>query len=68
MKSTLVIEANSKEQINSLLLFLKEMGLKVMIIEDEKENQAISMVSEPSLAEAWNSKEDDRWDKIFQDK
>lgn len=68
MKNTLVIETDNEAQIASLLLFLKEVGIKASLIKKDTDNLSISMVSEPSLAEAWSSKEDQRWDEIYSTK
>jgi len=67
MKRTVVIEADTSEQINALLKFLKEVGIKVSVLYDRTDDLALSVVSEPSLNEAWDSKEDERWDELYGD-
>ena len=66
MKSTLVIESATRKQIDTLLLFLKELGINASIAEsDDIDVNSLSIVSETSLAEAWNSEEDEQWDKLY---
>jgi hypothetical protein len=62
MKTTIVITNDSKEKIELLIKVAKEMGITVESVPPVDE---VTVVSEPSLAEAWNSKEDERWDKLY---
>ncbi|MFT4155354.1 hypothetical protein [Parafilimonas sp.] len=65
MKNTFIIQTAAQSQTNALLSFLKGMGIKISVAYSEDvDTHSLSMVSEPSLAEAWNSKEDERWDEI----
>lgn len=70
MRNTLIIETATQKQIETLLSFLKEIGIKASVVSTEysEETQPLTMVSEPSLGEAWNSKEDERWDNIYSNK
>ncbi|HEY0262371.1 MAG TPA: hypothetical protein VGB95_05050 [Chitinophagales bacterium] len=67
MKNTVVIESATTKQIDALLAFLKELGIKATVTNTEysEDMHALSIVSEPSLAEAWDSKEDERWDELY---
>jgi len=62
MKTNLLIQSASKRKIDLLLQVAKEMGI---LIEKISPTDEATAVSEPSLAEAWNSKEDDRWDELY---
>jgi hypothetical protein len=62
MKTVLSIVTETEDKIDLLIRVAEEMGLKV----ERKNTKDISfLVSEASLAEAWNSPEDTRWDEAF---
>lgn len=63
MKTVLSIVSDSEDKVDLLVRIAEEMGLTVerKILEDEMS----FLVSEPSLAEAWNSPEDAKWDEAF---
>jgi hypothetical protein len=65
MKTTLTIETTNRSQLETMLLFLKEVGISVHIDKEEANDTNLSSVNELSLAEAWNSPEDDIWDVIY---
>lgn len=63
MKALLTIDTDKTDKIDLLVRIAVEMGLKV-----ERTTVADDLsflISEPSLAEAWNSPEDARWDEAF---
>ena len=62
MKTTIVVSNSSKEKIELLIKVAREMGITVEAMPAVDE---VTIVSEPSLSEAWNSKEDERWDKAY---
>lgn len=62
MKTVLSIVTETADKIDLLIRVAEEMGLKV----ERKNTDDLSfLVSEASLAEAWNSPEDARWDDAF---
>ncbi len=64
---TVTFSSNSKAKIAQLKKLAREIGISP-VKKKKKYVQAvdeISIVSEPSLAEAWNSKEDERWDELY---
>lgn len=69
MKATITFESATIEKLNMLIRIAEAIGIKVM--NDKKEIHAysnepdVSIVSEPSLAEAWDSEEDNRWDELY---
>jgi len=65
VSTTFHIEAKSRTQLVAVLRFLREMGMEVTEHYPEPDTHQLSMVSEPSLAEAWLSEEDDRWDELY---
>ena len=62
MKAKIIIESGSKRKVELLIKVAEEMGLTV---KPDFPIDEITVVSEPSLKEAWNSKEDERWDKLY---
>ncbi|MCG3166720.1 MAG: hypothetical protein POELPBGB_02501 [Bacteroidia bacterium] len=64
---TVTFSSNSKAKIEQLKKLAREIGI-TPVKKSKKYVQPvdeISIVSEPSLAEAWNSKEDERWDELY---
>lgn len=67
MKATIIIEA-AQSKIDLLITIAHEMGISVINTGDYKiATDEITQVSEPSLSEAWDSEEDARWDKLYQE-
>lgn len=62
MKTVLSIVTETEDKIELLIRVAEEMGLQV---ERKNTNDLSFLVSEASLAEAWNSSEDARWDEAF---
>ena len=68
MKTTLQVETNEPEKISLLIKVAKEMGIEISRTDTSYSENIInelSSVSEPSLSEAWKSKEDERWDELY---
>lgn len=66
MKTTLTIETSNRSQIETMLRFLKEVGIKAWVTyQQDADETPVSTVSEPSLAEAWLSEEDKQWDELY---
>jgi hypothetical protein len=67
MKTKLEIETNSPDKILLLIKVAKEMGIDIKETGNNYHsvNDEVSIVSEPSLSEAWLSKEDERWDNLY---
>lgn len=63
-----MIETETNEQMESLLQFLNKVGIKTSVVYDRTEDLAISIVSEASLSEGWNSKTDEQWDELYNPK
>jgi hypothetical protein len=61
-KTTIIVKTDSDEKLALLLKVAREMGI---MAEPQIPVDEVTIVSEPSLAEAWNSKEDQRWDKLY---
>jgi predicted AAA+ superfamily ATPase len=64
---TVTFSSNSKAKIEQLKKLAREIGISP-VKKAKKYVQPvdeISIVSEPSLAEAWSSKEDERWDELY---
>lgn len=62
MKATILIETDSAEKLTLLIRVAREMGITII---PKFPVDEVTVVSEPSLAEAWKSKEDARWDKLY---
>lgn len=62
MKTVLSIVTETSDKVELLIRVAEEMGLKVERKDTEK---PYFLVSEASLAEAWDSPEDARWDNAF---
>lgn len=62
MKTTIFIETDSPEKLALLIKVAREMGITVV---PQYPVDEVTIVSEPSLGEAWNSKEDKRWDELY---
>ena len=62
MKALLSIETETAEKLNLLMRVAEEMG---MAVEAKAEIDPLTLISEGSLAEDWNSPEDERWDESF---
>ena len=68
MKTTLIIETSTRSQLETMLRFLKEVGIKAWVAyEQDADDTPISMASEQSLGEAWLSEEDKQWDELYPD-
>ncbi len=67
----LTIKVKSQKVYDSLMKIIK--SLNIEIVSEKKETKkvkkpktdAVSLLSQKSLAEDWNSKEDDAWDKAL---
>jgi hypothetical protein len=65
----LVLKSKSRSKLDLIQKVANEMGVKT-----ERSGKAkklvdeVTLVSEASLAEAWDSKEDQRWDKLYKKK
>lgn len=64
---TVTFSSNSKAKIEQLKKLAREIGIRPVknLKKYVQPVDEISIVSEPSLAEAWNSKEDERWDELY---
>ena len=65
MEYTIKIE--DKNVYDSLVKFLKSIGIKILSAEKQYEVKiaGISLLSEKALADEWSSKEDENWDKVL---
>lgn len=65
----LTVNIEDKKVYRSLVQFLKSLQIAVLsekIKQTEKTKvDAISLLSEKSLADEWNSQEDEQWDKVL---
>ena len=63
------ITINSEKETSFFLTLLNKFdfinSVRIAKKPDRKRPDAITLLSEKSLAEEWNSKEDERWDKIL---
>lgn len=62
----LTINIENKNVYQSLTQFLHSIGIKT--ISEKKKRKIIdevTLISENALAEEWNSKEDEKWDKVL---
>jgi len=67
MKATIIIEA-AQSKIALLISIAHEMGISIISTGQYKiATDEVSHVSEPSLSEAWDSEEDNRWDSLYRD-
>jgi hypothetical protein len=65
----LVLKSKSRSKLDLIQKVAMEMGVKAeRSAKGKKLVDEVTLVSETSLAEAWNSKEDDRWDEIYKKK
>jgi hypothetical protein len=65
MKATITVES-AQSKIDLLLSIAKEMGISILNTgQYQSDVDELSHVSEPSLSEAWDSKEDERWDDLY---
>jgi hypothetical protein len=64
---TVVLKSSSRSKINLLLQIARELNISIVRKKGKRKNSAdeTTMLSEESLAEAWNSPEDERWDKLY---
>ncbi len=64
---TIILSSNSKSKIGLLVQLAKELGVKTSQPKKKSKRRVdeITLISEKSLAEAWNSKEDERWDELY---
>ncbi|MBX2899270.1 MAG: hypothetical protein KF775_06455 [Cyclobacteriaceae bacterium] len=62
MKAVLRIESESNEKLQLLARLAEEMGMNVSAGGREDE---FTLISEESLAEDWNSPEDEQWDTAY---
>ncbi len=65
----LTVKIEDKKMYKSLVQFLKSLGLAVLPEQKASKKKikvdAITKLSEKVLAEEWNSKEDQAWDKVL---
>jgi hypothetical protein len=65
----LVLKSKSRNKLDLIQKVAMEMGVKTeRLAKGKKLVDEVTLVSEASLAEAWNSKEDNRWDKLYKRK
>ena len=64
---TLEITIDNKSHLNKLESLLKNFDFikSIKKREPKKTIDPISLISQDSLAEEWNSPEDERWDKVL---
>ena len=62
MKTVLNIEADTADKLNLLIRVAEEMGI---IVEPATAVDPVTLASQDSLAEAWNSPEDTHWDEAL---
>ena len=66
MKTTLTIETTTRSQLETMLRFLKEVGIKAWVTyQQDTDDSPVSAVSEQSLGEVWFSDEDKQWDELY---
>ena len=67
---TLVVKSRSKKRLTLIQTLAKELGLKTERSSKKKKVvlSEVTLVSQNSLAEAWGSKEDEKWDKPYSNK
>ncbi len=61
----LTINIENENVYQSLTQFLKAIGIKVLSSKKKMIVDETTLISEKSLGEEWNSKEDDQWDKVL---
>ena len=66
----LTINIEGKKTYNILMQFLKKLNISVISEKKPKKKKtikadAVTLLAEKSLAEEWNSKEDDAWDEVL---
>jgi hypothetical protein len=67
MIATITIDA-PQSKIDLLITLAREMGISVMYAGDYKTaTDEVTIVSEASLSEAWDSDEDKRWDSLYKE-
>ena len=62
--TTVTLQSRSKSKLNLLLQIARELGIIAVKKKGRKINETM-LLSEESLGEAWNSKEDERWDELY---
>ena len=62
MKTVLNIEADTADKLNLLIRIAEEMGI---VVEPSTAVDSVTVASQDSLAEAWNSPEDAHWDEAL---
>ena len=69
MKATLTFETETVEKINLIIRLALEMNIKVhegsKEIKEYANDLGLTIASEPSLSEAWDSEEDTQWDTLY---
>ena len=65
----LTIKLENEKLYYKVMQFLKSLNVKIVSVTNKKKRKEkpdeITLLSEKSLAEEWNSKEDKAWDKIL---
>ena len=68
----IIIQYNTPQTLQVLKTFAKYFDFAILIPKQEKKKRTgrrtideITLLSEESLAEAWNSPEDERWDELY---
>lgn len=64
---TVTLSSTSKSKIGLIIQLAKELGVKTSQPKKKSKRTVdeITLISEKSLEEAWNSKEDERWDEFY---
>jgi hypothetical protein len=65
VKTTISIETDSSKKLALLIKVAREMGI---VVTPQCVIDQLTVVAESSLMEAWESKEDDRWDEVYGNK
>ena len=66
MKATFTIETNTKEQMEILIRFLKEMGVSVSSVANgESENADWAKLSMQEMEKEWSHPANDHWDAFI---
>ena len=66
---TVILQSPSKSKIHLLLKLAHELGISIVKKKKSKKTSThggeTALLSQQSLAEAWDSPEDERWDDLY---
>ena len=63
---TLILKTKSEKRLNLIQSLAVELGVTIeRSLTKKRMVDDITSVSEKSLGESWNSKEDERWDELY---